>query len=129
MERRHRPAFTPFRRLGYWIRDYGGAILLAVAVCVLFAGLLRWKAGLSAGPETYEEAEVLRFGYYERRYVQLPLVIVRTRDGAVRQLEATRQSLRYCRRGDAIMLVRRGAGLFVHRQGCLGSAASIHQPR
>lgn len=120
MERRPR-RFTFLEEAGLWLRDYWGAILAAAGLCVLLAGLLHFvvRAGPGPGrPETVEQARVLRFGYYDSKWVHQPVVIVRTRDGAVRQLRARREALRHCRKGSSIMLVRRGPGLFVHSRGC-----------
>jgi hypothetical protein len=123
MERRPRSrSFTLLEEAGFRLRDYGLAWLAAAACCALFAGLLLLLQRATDGPESYEQAEIVRFGYYDGKWSHLPLVIVRTGDGKVRQLGAPRQALRHCRRGDTIMLVHRGSALFVHPEGCAGAA-------
>ena len=126
MERRPR-RFTFLEEAGLWLRDYWSAILVAAVLCALLAGLLHLIVRTGPGPgrpETVEEARVLRFGYYDGKWVHQPVVIVRTRDGAVRQLRARREALRYCRKGSRIAIVRRGAAVFVHSQGCLPPAGA-----
>jgi len=119
MDRRAQPnAFTPLERARFWLSDYGGAVAVAAGLCLLFAGLFAWMERSTEGPETFEQARVIRFGYRESKFVRNPIVIVRRKGGSVRQLIASRQSLRRCRRGDSITLVHRGDALFVHRQGC-----------
>ena len=127
MEHGSRSLFTPLELARFWLRDYGLALLVTAVLCVLFVGLLIWMLGTTRGPERFEEAKVVRFGYYDGKWVHQPVVVVRTRDGAVRELAADRQRLRHCHAGDTITLVRRGAGLFVHRQGCRGAAGQQDQ--
>jgi hypothetical protein len=122
MERRSRSLFTPLELTRFWLRDYGLALTVAAAVCASFAGLFLWISSTARGPERFENGQVVRFGYYDGKWVHQPVVIVRTRDGAVRQVRADRQRLRHCHAGDTIMLVRRGTGLFVDRQGCRSAA-------
>ncbi|MGZ8284112.1 MAG: hypothetical protein ACXW27_03065 [Allosphingosinicella sp.] len=122
MERRSRPLFTPLELVRFWLRDYGLALSAVAGLSALVAGLLVWLWSATRGPDRFEEAKVVRFGYYDGEWRQRPVVIVRTSDGAVRQLNVSRQKLRHCRAGDSIMLIRRGSGLFVHRQGCRAAA-------
>jgi hypothetical protein len=130
MERRPR-RFTFLEEAGWWLRDYGGAILVAAGLCGLIAGLFHLASRTGPDPgrvQTVEEALVLRFGYYDSKWRHRPAVVVRTRDGAVRQLLASRQALRHCRKGSRIAIIRRGAGLFVHSRGCLAPAEAPWPP-
>lgn len=119
MDRRSQPnAFTPLERARFWLSDYGAAAAVAAGLCLLFAGLFAWMERSTEGAKTFEQAQVVRFGYQESKFVRNPVVIVRRSDGSVRQLIASRQSLYRCHRGDFITLVQRGDALFVHRKGC-----------
>ena len=126
MEHRPRGRRLAFRdEAGLWIRQYGGAILTAAVLCALLAGLLhlavRHRPSTGATPAP-EDAEILRFGLWESKWIHQPVVIVRTRDGAVRQLIATPPILRHCRKGSRIRLVRTGATLRVDSKGCPAAA-------
>jgi hypothetical protein len=130
MERRPR-RFTFIEEAGLRLRDYWGAILAAAGLCLLLAGLLflAVRAGPGSGRAgAAEEALVLRFGHYDSRWRRRPVAIVRTRDGAVRQLLASPQALRHCRKGSRIRIVRRGAGVFVHSEGCPAPPGGPPQP-
>lgn len=120
MERRRRDMFTFGDKARFWASDYGGALLLVAGLClaafVPCLSLLR-EAG---GPRTLEEGRVLGFAAHESRWTRLPIVRVRTAEEEVREIVATRNKLRRCRRGDRILPVRRGLALLVHRQGCAG---------
>jgi hypothetical protein len=123
MERRPRSrSFTFLEEAGFRLRDYGLAWLVGAAFCALFAGLLLVFQRATDRPESYEPAEILRFGNYDGKWVHQPVVIVRTGDGSVRQVKARREALRHCRRGDTITLVHHGAALFVHPDGCSAPA-------
>jgi hypothetical protein len=122
MKRPRRRLFSRAELAGYWLRDYGLALLTTGIFCALAAGLLVWLWSRTAGPERAEQATIVRFGYYDGRWRPRVVVYVRTRDGAIRQLVATPRKLRHCRTGDPIALIRRGAGLFVHSRGCRAAA-------
>ncbi|MEO7178819.1 MAG: hypothetical protein ABIW83_08240, partial [Allosphingosinicella sp.] len=124
MDRRSRPDFSLLEQGRFWISDYGAAAAVVAGLFLLFAGVVALAVRSTRGPETFEQARVVRFGLAEGRTWQQPLVIVRTGGGAVRELGASRQALSHCRRGDSITLVHRGSGLFVDRRGCTGGAES-----
>ena len=126
MERRRRPrTFSFLEEAGFRLREYGTAWLVVALLCALFVGLLLLlQRGEPApyGPQSQDRARILRFGYYDGKWVRQPVVIVRTGDGRVLQFAARRQALRHCRRGDMIAIVRQGSALFVHPDGCSAAA-------
>src|SRR5688572_2116375 len=129
MEPRSRPLFAPIEIVRFWLRDYGLAASTVALLCVVTAGLLAWLSSFDRRPERLEEATVVRFGHYvDTKWRPSPVVVVRTRDGAVRQLAASPHRLSHCRSGGPILLVRRGAGLFVHSRGCRAPAVALGGP-
>lgn len=123
MERRSRTLFTRPELVRFWLRDYGLAVAVVAGFCTLTVGLIIWMWSPGGEPERFEEAKVVRFAYYDDRWSRRAVVIVRTRDGTVRQLYASRGKLRHCRPGDSIVVVRRGSALFVGPKGCAAPAA------
>jgi hypothetical protein len=65
-----------------------------------------------------EIGEVVRFGAYDFDDGSHAVVLVRTRDGQVRQLIADQPWLLRCQRGSTIRLTRRGATYRVDPLGC-----------
>jgi hypothetical protein len=120
MDRRSRLKFSPLERVRFWLRDYGAAVAAVAGLFFLTAGAAMLAVRWTRGPERFEQARVVRFGFAEGRTWEQPLVIVRTAGGTVRELGASREALSLCRRGDSITLVHRGSGLFVDRRGCAG---------
>ncbi|HEX8064454.1 MAG TPA: hypothetical protein VF535_14725 [Allosphingosinicella sp.] len=114
MDRRPRLEFSRLERAGFWLRDYGGAAAAAAGAALLILAVLAWRS--TSGPETLEQGRVVRFGVFEGKGTQRPLVTVRTADGSVRQLGASYQALRNCRRGGPVTLIHRGRATFV--RGC-----------
>jgi hypothetical protein len=127
VERPRRDSFTFGEKALFLARDYGAAILVAAVLCVLVAAISFLLVRATSGPEASEEARVLGFAFHASRFSQLPIVRVRTADGVVRELTASRQKLRQCRTGDTIRLLRRGTALLVHREGCAGTGRNRDQ--
>jgi len=116
MDRRSRLEFSLLERAGFRLRDYGGAAAVVGGAALLILAALAWR--WTSGPETLEQGRIVRFGVSEGKTWQQPVVTVRTADGSIRQLAASRQALRNCRRGAAVTLIHRGSAIFV--QGCAG---------
>ena len=104
--------------IGWWLEDYGKVLVVVSAIALLFVGIGIFAMKPFEAPAETEKATVVRFGSYNGRYGSGPVVIVRTRDGSIRQLLVGQRRTRNCRAGDTIHLVRRGDALFVHTQGC-----------
>ena len=128
MKRPGRRLFSRTEVAGFWLRHHGAGILAGAAlfalVVFLFYMSIHWRFPPGV-PESLEQAQVLRFGYYDSRWNHQPVVMVRTSGGEVRQLQARRQALRHCRSGDMITLVRRGSALLVHPRGCGSSKPGL----
>lgn len=92
-------------------------LLGGVGAVLLAAGL--FVARTSGKTATQEVGQVVRFGSYATDEGDQPLVIVRLRDGRVRQFYIHRAQLRTCRVGDRIRLVSKGDWLGVHLRACL----------
>jgi hypothetical protein len=89
--------------------------LIAVIAFFIFVGLWRGRESDSVVEET---AEVLRFGSYATDDGDHPIVFVRLRDGIVRQLPTSRATLRLCRAGSLIRVLRGSSTLRVSPLGC-----------
>lgn len=87
-----------------------GGILVAVV-----AALLLWRDG----PTNEELGKVARFGSYATDRGHQPTVIVRAADGRRRELKASPESLRHCRVGGTVRLIRTEHSLQVDPRGCL----------
>lgn len=95
------------------------AILLLVGLSVTFVLLGMFvMRGLNM-PAKQEVATVVRFGSYATDVGDRPLVIVRLRNGTIRQLSIERAQLQSCRVGNQIRLVQQADWLRVHYQACL----------
>jgi len=103
----------------YWLRGYGGAVFLIAGLMVFGIPALMFLNRPYSTPAVLEEAEVVRFGARHVEEGSRPLVIVKTKDGRIRQLLANPRQLLHCRRGTTILLERRGTIFLVHPRGCV----------
>lgn len=111
-KRRETRAETAFESLTWWFRENWGAalaLLLSFGFCL---GLFLWGARDIGEPEVAEEATVVRFGAYSSDTGATPVVIVRTKDGRLLQLEVDARATQRCRTGSAIQVYRRGSTFF-----------------
>jgi hypothetical protein len=109
-------------RLSWWMRDYGGAILVLVGAAAFVIAVGRFAVRPYSERPTFEQARIVRFGSYASKFGSRPVVLVKTRDGTIRQLRVDERKTRRCKVGDTIHLVRRGSALFVRPQGCVSLA-------
>ncbi len=65
-----------------------------------------------------EQAEVLRFGSHSTEEGNHPIVFIRLRDGSVRQMAVSRITMRQCRAGLPIRVLRGRTTLRISRMGC-----------
>lgn len=109
----------PFRRTwGERSLEVGGSWGLLVLGLLLIAAVAAVALVLTRAPERVE-AEVIRFGSYATEEGNQPLLLVRLRDGTVRQVWARRSDVRSCRVGGMVQLMRRGSLLTLQPGGCL----------
>ncbi len=100
------------------LRQSKGAILVALMLLAALAAMTFWQVRVSNHPVEIIDAEVLRFGSYADYDGNHPLVIVRLPNGQTRQLPASPHTLRSCRDGSKVSLVRQAGSLRVAFSGC-----------
>ncbi len=108
--------------LSYRLKEDWRAFLLVAGLLALFIAGALWITRHHDLPATEEEAEVIRFGAYSSETGPIPVVVVRTHDGQVRQLSVHRARTRQCQVGSLIRVVRRGSVLSVSPKGCIPPA-------
>ena len=104
--------------LVYRLKEDWRAFVLIAGLAILAVAAFSWATRHHHLPATEEEAEVVRFGAYSSETGPIPVVIVRTHDGQVRQLKVHRSRTRQCEVGSTIHVVRRGDVLSVSPKGC-----------
>lgn len=109
-------------RIRFGVRDHWKIALLVAGLVVLAIVLGLWRYRDDAATVVEERAELIRFGVTSDYDGDHPTVIVRLRDGSVRQLSASRASVRLCRVGGGIRVLRSENTLRVSPFGCAPAA-------
>lgn len=91
-------------------------ILIALIIACLWLAVVHTNRANQ--PMRKEVGQVVRFGSHATDVGDRPLIVVRLRNGTIRQFFIRRAQLQTCRVGDRIRLVRKGDWLGVHRGGC-----------
>jgi hypothetical protein len=110
----------PFRLVVLRGRIIAAGALVLVAALIAAVSYLDFGMPITRGHEV--QAEVLRVGTHPAARVaggDLPILTVRLRDGAVRDVQATWADVGACKTGRSISLLQQGDALQVGRPGCV----------
>ena len=89
------------------------AALLVVLSAIAIAALRTW----TMTPSTVE-AQLLRIGSLPSDTGDMPMLVVRLKDGTIRQFSVRPSDVHACRVGSPIRLIKRGALLTLPQNGC-----------
>lgn len=110
-KRREARTEAALESLSWWFRDNWQTLLALLVIFAFMLALILWAARDIGEPEVTEQATVVRFGAYSSDTGATPVVIVRTKDGRLLQLEVDARTTQRCRTGSDIQVLRRGSTL------------------